>query len=965
MHVVHIRVLGQVEAIGGAGDVVQIGSRNQRVVLAVLVAAGGDTVSVDRLIDAVWGDEPPRTAVHSLRTYVSRLRRVLGDAIMIRPAGYALTLDPDRVDASRFERLVHEAAATTAPEAVRIFEQALALWGGSPFGDVADAEPLAGPTIRLQELHDSAREGRARALLAAGKPEDAIATAEQLVAEQPLREGAWTVLVEALAHADRAADALRAYQRAVRALADAGLEPSSRLRDAEALAVAPPTLAPRPAVGGRRLPTPVTSLVGREADLVQLERLLTSARLVTLTGPGGVGKTRLAIEAARRVAEHRGWEARLVDLSAVDDPASVAPATADALGLTGESETPIDVLARVGALDVVVVLDNCEHVIDEAAAVASAIVTGGDGARVLATSRERLAIEGEHIWVVAPLPMADWDSPAQQLLIDRVRAVRPTLTISDGDREALDRIVRRLDGLPLAIEMAAGRAGTLPVGEIADRLDKRLDLLHEAQRSRAARHRTLEAVVEWSETLLDEEARALFADLSVFAGPVAADDVAAVTGRPDALETLCHLADRSLVVTDPLHDRAGFGMLGTVRDHARARLHALGRANGLARRHAEHFTAEAVAADAELRTPREARAAQRLEELLPELRASHAWAREHDLGLAVRLSAALHLFAQSRMRDELLQWATLVAAELPAKGVPGELAAVALASAAFHAVSSGDLARARALAERGVEVAGDAPERAYPLELVGDIHLYEGRLDEAKAVGRQILGIGDAATDPHIAVLGIVGLSLPEAYEGRYAAAEGLLADARMKGAEMSPSDRAWLAYAEGEIVLDRDPARALAALATAIDLTSAVGNRYVGGVALVSDCSLRARAGDVTQALEAFASAIGHWRRCGAAIQQLTTLRNLVVLLQRLGAVREVAELLGVVQRPELSPTYGDEAARLDAAAAWVRSVLGDEAAQGHFDSGGRRSLDDAALVALAWIEQLRASPSEGAQSA
>jgi predicted ATPase/DNA-binding SARP family transcriptional activator len=965
MHVVHIRVLGQVEAIGGAGDVVQIGSRNQRVVLAVLVAAGGDTVSVDRLIDAVWGDDPPRTAVHSVRTYVSRLRRLLGEAITIRPAGYALALDPDHVDATRFERLAHEAAATTGPESVGIFDQALELWRGSPFGDVADVESLAGPAIRLHELHEAAREGRARALLAAGQPVDAIATAEELVAEQPLREGAWVVLVEALARADRAADALRAYQRAVRALADAGLDPSSRLRDAEALALAAPAVAPRTAVGGRRLPTPVTSLVGRDGDLVQLDRLMTSARLVTLTGPGGVGKTRLAIEAARRVAERRGWEARLVDLAAIDDPASVAPAAADALGLTVESETATDALARAGGLEVLVVLDNCEHVIDEAAGVAAAIVTGGERARVLATSRERFAIDGEHIWVVAPLPMTDPDAPAQQLLIDRVRALRPTLTISDSDREALDRIVRRLDGLPLAIEMAAGRAGTLPVREIADRLDSRLDLLHEAQRSRAARHRTLAAVVEWSETLLDEDDRALFTDLGVFAGPVAADDVAAITGRPDALEALCHLADRSLVVTGPLNDRVGFGMLGTVREHARARLHTSGRAHGLARRHAEHFTAAAVAADAELRTSLEPRAAQRLEELLPDLRAAHAWAREHNLGLAVRLSAALHLFAQSRIQGELLQWATRIAADLPAEGVPREAVAVTLASAAFHAVSGGDLSRARALAERGVEIAGDAPECAYPLELVGDIHLYEGRLDEAQATAREILRVSEAAADPHIAVLGIVGLSLPEAYEGRYAAAERRLADPRTEGVELSPSDRAWLAYAEGEVVLDRDPARALAALATAIDLTSAVGNRYVGGVALVSDCSLRARAGDVTQALEAFASAIGHWRRCGAAIQQLTTLRNLVVLLQRLGAGLEVAELLGAVRRPELSPTYGDEAARLDTAAAWVRSVLGDAAAQGHIERGGCRSLDEAALVALEWIKRLRASSGDGAESA
>lgn len=952
----HIRILGQVEVVDETGEIVPIGSRSQRVVLATLAAAGGATVGTDRLINALWGDEPPRTAEHSLRTYVSRLRRVLGDAIAIRPAGYALTLEPDRVDALRFEQLARDATAATGADALSRFDQALEIWSGTPYGDVADAEPLVGASVRLQELHSAACEGRAAALLASGRAAEAVAAAEQLLADQPLREGAWAILVEALTRADRTADALRAYQRAVSALTDAGLEPSVRLRRAESLAIEGAPRTPDPLPGGHRLPTPATSLVGRETDLDRLDRLLRSARLVTLTGPGGVGKTRLALEVARHVAAAPEWEARLVELAGIDDPASVASAVADALGLTVENETPREALARVGDLDLLVVLDSCEHVVDAAAAVAEAIVTGGDRARVLATSRERLAVDGEHTWVVAPLTLVGPDAPAHRLLVERARAARPLRT-EEETHETLDRIVRRLDGLPLAIEMAAARAASLPLGEIADRLETQLDLLHDSRRNRAARHRTLTAVVEWSEALLDDDERALFAEMSVFAGSVGADDVAAVTGRPATLETLCRLADRSLVITDATGSRARFGMLETIREHAQARLTASGRADKLVRRHAEHFVAAAVVADRDLRTPGEADAGHRLDEILPELRAAHHWARAHDFELAVQLSAALHLFAQTRVRDEALHWAALLATDLPADGTPGAPAAIVLASAAHRAVSNGDLASARTLAERGLAAARNARERANALELIGDIHVFEGRLDDAVSAARELVAVAAQSADPHLVVVGTIELSLPLAYAGRHSEAEDLLGSLGLDRSALSPTDQAWLAYTEGEIILDRDPDRALAALERAISLADSVENRYVGGVARVSDCSLRARAGDTADALAAFASVIRHWRRCGAAIHQLTTLRNLVVLLQRVGAAAEAAELLGTVRTLELRPTYGDEAARLDVADQWARSVLGDEELGRRLAAGAARNLDEASLHALSWIERLRTS--------
>ncbi len=943
---VRLRVLGPVAVGPGGAESPEaaapvLGSRSQRLVLAVLAARVGETVSADVLVDALWGDSPPRTAAQTLRTYVSRLRGVLGEAVAIRPGGYALALSPVEVDAGRFEALVGEAGAARPEVAVALLEEALALWRGTAFGDLADVEPLRGVARRLEELRLSAEEDHAGALLRDGQAARAAAAAEALVSSHPLREGAWAVLVESLAAADRAPEALRAYQRAAAALADAGLVPSARLRQAEMAALAgpaPPVLAPRP------FPVPASSLVGRDADLETLERMLGTARLVTLCGPGGVGKTRLALAVADRIAGRHRWGARLLPLASVEDPAAVPGAVVDALGLSVEGGSPEAALAQVGALDLLVVLDNCEHLIAEAARLAEAILTGGGRARVLATSRERLGIGGEHVWTVAPLALAGEDPAARRLFLERARAVRPGLDAGEANLAVVDRIVRRLDGLPLAIEMAAAPAATLPLPELAERLDD-LDRLASPRRGGEARHRTLAGVVEWSEALLDHDDRDLLAELSVFAGAVDEADVAAVTGRASPLDALCRLADRSLLVADTSGARARFGMLATIRDHALRRLAASGRAEVLARRHAEHVVMAATAADRGLRTTAEADAAARLDGLTDELRAAHRWARSADLPLAVGLSAALHLFAQSRLRDEPLAWAVALVDDLG--GEPGS--SVVLASAAQRSVIAGDLPRARALAERGASVAESAGEALHALEVLADVHVFAGRLDDSSEVGRRMLAAADEGEDSHLVVAAIANIAAAAAYAGRFEEAEGALR--RSWAAPLAPSDEGWLAYVEGEVVLDRDPGRALPLLDRAVALADSVGNRYLGGVARVSACSLRARVGDPGEAIGAFAAVIDHWRREGARMHQLTTLRNLVVLLARIGSVRQATELLGAVGNDTVAPTFGEDAARLAAVRRGAFEALGPDEARRCLDAGAALTLDDAALSALAWL--------------
>ena len=940
-----MRVLGPVEALDDTGARVAIGSRNQRLVLALLAANAGRTVSADRLVDALWGDGPPRTARRTLRTYVSRLRHVLGDAVALRPSGYALTLPPSEVDSEQFERLVQEAGSQAPPARVELLEHALGLWRGPAFGDLADEEALHGAAIRLEELRYLVREARAGALLGAGRPGEAAAEAEGLVAEHPLREGAWAVLVEALTAAQRVPEALRAFERARAALAEVGLEPSERLRRVEAAALTLEGPAPAP----RRLPTPASSLVGRDADLGEIERLLAVSRLITLVGPGGVGKTRLAVETARRAAPNHEWGARLVELSSVGDRGAVATAVVDALGLSVEASSVEATLRRAGTLDLLVVLDNCEHVADDAADVAQALVRGGDRVRVLATSRERLGVDGERVWPVMPLALGGPRSPAGQLFVDRARALRPDLELSEEVLTAVERIVARLDGLPLAIEMAAGRAATLPLPHLAEWLETHLDGLRFERGTVEGRHRTLAAVIEWSEALLSPDDRALFAELSVFAGMAGAADVAAVTGRTDVLDGLCRLAERSLLVAHADQPRARFGMLSTIRTHAARRLAALGRTDTLSRRHAEHLTELATSADRELRTPDEGGAHARLQSLVDDLRAAHHWVRGRDLALAARLSAAMHLFGQSRLRDEPLGWATSLAAE-SLESVPREVVAAVLASAAQRAVNTGHLGRARQLAERGVAAAGTAPERAYPLEVLADVHLYDGRLEASATAAQEALMASRESGDLHCLVAGTIGLALPRAYDGRTDAAEQVL-KIDIDRRELGPSDRGWLAYGEGEVVLDRDPAQALAALDRAITLADSVGNRYLGGVARVSACSLRARAGDPHEAVGAFTSVIEHWRGQSTLKHQLTTLRNLTVLLERMGAVSEAAELLGSVQGDAVAPSYGEEAARLEEVRSRLVRGLGHGEATRRLSAGAARSVDQAAVVALEWL--------------
>ncbi|WP_207935739.1 BTAD domain-containing putative transcriptional regulator [Actinomadura sp. KC216] len=614
-------VLGPVEArIDGAP--VPVGGPSVRAVLAMLLLEAGRVVPSGRLIDGLYGDEPPGGAANALQSQVSRLRRGLGDAALVEnlPAGYRIAVEADDVDVHRFERLARDGRRALADgrhrAAAAAFAEALALWRGPALAGVS--APFAeARAARLEEERAAVVEDLAAARLATGEAATVVAELRGLVDAQPLRERARALLMRALHGCGRQAEALAVFEDGRRALAEElGADPSRELADVH-LAILRGEIGgadDRPPEAARaNLPAQLTSFVGRDEELRRVGKMLADGRLVTLLGPGGAGKTRLAVEAAGR----EGGDVCFVDLAPVGRD-EVAKALLAALGLREGGMRPVpggppDALERlVTALDgrrMLLVLDNCEHVVVPVANLAHRLLTACPGLRILATSREALGITGEALRPLPPLELPPEGAeagdvaayPAVRLFLDRAGAVRPDFAVDDGNVASVVGICRALDGLPLAIELAAARLRSLPVGEVATRLGDRFRLLSRGDRSAPPRHRTLRAVVEWSWDLLNEAEQTLARRLTVFAGGftlAAAVGVCDLDGDlADADELVAELADKSLVQSDG----ARYRMLDTVRAFCAERLAEAGETERFERAHAEYFLALAQRADPHLR----------------------------------------------------------------------------------------------------------------------------------------------------------------------------------------------------------------------------------------------------------------------------------------------------------------------------------------------------------------------------
>jgi predicted ATPase len=623
----------------------------------------------------------------------------------------------------------------------------------------------------------------------------------------------------------------------------------------------------------------------------------------------------------------------------------------------------------IGSRQLLLVLDNCEHVLESAAHIVETIVKSCPGVSVLATSRERLGVADEHLWPVAPLETPPGESalegvrhaPAVQLFVERARAALPDFDVTADNAIHITGLCNALDGLPLALELAAARLSALTLEDITIGLGRRLDFLSHAQRGAEPRHRTLRHVVNWSYDLLDEPERRLFERLSVFAGGFTLEQVEAVC--PDdhvsperTIDLLASLVEKSMVVHAEMAPSGRYRMLETLRRYAHVRLKERGEHGTFKRAHARYMLEFAEAGSVEISGADEAAWFPRIDAEIDNLRIAHGWALDSkDVDVALRMSRALHRFAFWRLRYEILEWASLAAERAKQQSSP--LLPSVIASAGVAAWARGDLIEAKRLGERALAAAEiGVPERGLPFELLGDVALYEGRHQDADRMYADAVTSYREAGDVQSEVFGLASQAISLAYAGLTEDAAAHVTETKSAaGDSANPTTRALAMYAEGECLLDRDPARAVSLLRRAAQTAQASGNEFLAGVCAVSVASLLGRHLDAEQALESFRDIIDRWRRTGNWMQQWTTLRNLADLFVRLEVDESAALLYGAVAENEGAPSvYGPEAARVRDAHGVLQERLGEQRLRDLIHRGSTMSGEQCVALALEGIDRL-----------
>jgi predicted ATPase/DNA-binding SARP family transcriptional activator len=622
---VQIGMLGPFEVRSDDGSVADVPGARLRGLLIALALKPGRVVPKASLIDWIWGEYPPADATNALQRLVSRLRKALPDGVVEgQTDGYRLQVEPDAVDAVRFERLVISGRARTedGSQRVRLLREALELWRGAAMQDVAlqDSGAFDAAVIRLEGLRLTAMEDRFEEEVSLGHGAELVTELTDLVAAHPVRERLVAALMRALVAAGRDTEALLVYQRTREALAGAlGVDPSPEL-SALHVALLRGELGWRKENRKTNLRAELTSFVGRDADVAAARELIAGHRLTTLIGPGGFGKTRLATETACTLLDDLPDGAWLVELAAIGADGDVAQSTLSGLGLRDallggapDAELTDRLIAAIREREALLILDNCEHVIESAAAFAHRVLGECRRLRILATSREPLGITGEALWRVEPLALPEGDaspaeiesSPAVQLLRDRAGAVRNDLAADPRTLSTIARVCRALDGMPLAIELAAARLRTMSLDQLAHRLDDRFRLLTSGSRTALPRHKTLRAVIDWSWELLTGAERMVLRRVSVFSGGVsleAAERVCVGDGveQEQVLELLTALAEKSLLLSEG-DGAPRYRMIGAIREYAGHRLAEAGE-SGLARHaHLAYFTELSETAEPHLR----------------------------------------------------------------------------------------------------------------------------------------------------------------------------------------------------------------------------------------------------------------------------------------------------------------------------------------------------------------------------
>jgi predicted ATPase/DNA-binding SARP family transcriptional activator len=734
---VEIRVLGPVEVVGRGGAIRLAGQ--QRRLLAALVVAGGPS-STDALIEAIWSGTPPPSAAKLVQVYVSKLRGALGDSLRIETRGtsYAV-LDPS-VDAAQFERLLADGAAERRkgnPElALSLVARALALWRGPAYGEFAYEDFARVEAERLEELRIVAAEERFEAGLALGRHADLLSELRATAEAHPLREHLQAQAMLALYRCGRQTDALELYSQAWARLRDElGLQPGRELRELQRqILEQDPSLdaarVERPSE--LRLPVPPNPLLGRDRELTEVGELVQrdDVRLIALTGAGGSGKTRLALEAAQRAETSFANGAAWVELAPLRDPVLLVEAIVAALAVDRvQGDAPLDALtAFLRPRELLLVLDNAEH-LHEATPVLSELLASAPRLTLLVTSRTVLHLSGEHVYPVQPLEA----EPAGELFHVRARQADARFDPNAADQDAIRQICARLDGLPLAIELAAARTPTVQPAELLGRLDASLPLLTGGPRDLPARQQTLRATLAWSFDLLPEPERDLAARLSVFVGSF---DLEAATHVAEAnLNGLTRLIEQSLLQQT---GGGGFRYLETVREYALDLFRDLVDVEAIRRRHFSHFLR--LAEDADLSAVRR-RGGERLDlaaAARDNLRAALAWSLETgSIVLGLELAIAMERYWVTHDPREGMRWFNALLRSPAAGEVDAAVRANALRAYGGATDIAGDADEARKLWEQSLELfqeLGDEHGSAVLLHRLGISALRRGDLAEARSL---------------------------------------------------------------------------------------------------------------------------------------------------------------------------------------------------------------------------------------